>query len=115
MKQQHGHRIDYAKSLPFKWSRCSKSYGLTGWKSSTSTIRHTIASWLRMQGADIHTVAFLLGHKDLRMAARYQHLSKQFPANAVRGLDEVFGRLRYQDVTEPAVLIEAEDVILEKD
>jgi DNA invertase Pin-like site-specific DNA recombinase len=26
-------------------------------------------------GADIHTVAQLLGHKDLRMAARYQHLS----------------------------------------
>ena len=25
-----------------------------------------------MQGADIHTVAQLLGHKDLRMAARYQ-------------------------------------------
>jgi site-specific recombinase XerD len=25
--------------------------------------------------ADIHTVAQLLGHKDLRMAARYQHLS----------------------------------------
>jgi hypothetical protein len=28
-----------------------------------------------MKGADIHTVAQLLGHKDLRMAARYQHLS----------------------------------------
>ncbi len=38
-------------------------------------LRHTTASWLRMQGADIHTVAQLLGHKDLRMAARYQHLS----------------------------------------
>jgi integrase len=34
-------------------------------------LRHTAASWLRMQGADIHTVALLLGHKDLRMAARY--------------------------------------------
>ena len=28
-----------------------------------------------MQGADNHTVAQLLGHRDLRMAARYQHLS----------------------------------------
>ena len=27
-------------------------------------LRHTAASWLRMQGADIHTVAQLLGHKD---------------------------------------------------
>jgi len=41
-------------------------------------LRHTAASWLRMRGADIHTVAQLLGHKDLRMAARYQHLSPQF-------------------------------------
>jgi Phage integrase family len=32
-------------------------------------LRHTAASWLRMEGADIHTVAQLLGHKDLRMAS----------------------------------------------
>ena len=36
-------------------------------------LRHTAASWMRMKGADIHTVGQLLGHKDLRMAARYQH------------------------------------------
>lgn len=32
---------------------------------------HTAASWMGMQGADVHTVAQLLGHKDLRMAAHY--------------------------------------------
>ena len=53
-----------------------------------------------MTGADIHTVAQLLGHKDLRMAARYQHLSPEFLADAVGSLDAVFGELRYQDVTE---------------
>jgi integrase len=37
-------------------------------------LRHTAASWMRMKGTDIHTVAQLLGHKDLRMAARYQQL-----------------------------------------
>ena len=62
-------------------------------------LRHTAASWLRMQGADIHIVAQLLGHKDLRMAARYQHLSPAFLADAVGRLDTVFGELRYQDVT----------------
>ena len=56
-------------------------------------LRHTAASWLRMQGADIHTVAQLLGHKDLRMAARYQHLSPTFLADAVNRLDAVFGVL----------------------
>jgi integrase len=54
-------------------------------------LRHTAASWLRMSGADIHTVAQLLGHKDLRMAARYQHLSPAYLADAVSKLDVVFG------------------------
>lgn len=54
-------------------------------------LRHTAASWLRMQGADIHTVAQLLGHKDLRMAARYQHLSGEFLSAAVGRLDAIFG------------------------
>ena len=43
-----------------------------------------------MQGADIHTVAQLLGHKDLRMAARYQHLSPEFLSDAVNRLDIAF-------------------------
>jgi site-specific recombinase XerD len=59
-------------------------------------LRHTAASWMRMQGADIHTVAQLLGHKDLRMAARYQHLSPAFLSEAVGRLDAVFGEFRYQ-------------------
>lgn len=56
-------------------------------------LRHTAASWLRMKGADIHTVAQLLGHKDLRMAARYQHLSPAFLADAVARLDVAYGPL----------------------
>jgi len=36
-------------------------------------------------------VALLLGHKDLRMAARYQHLSPDFLADAAGKLDGVFG------------------------
>lgn len=50
-------------------------------------LRHTAASWMRMKGADIHTVAVLLGHKDLRMAARYQHLSPAHLSEAVKLLD----------------------------
>ena len=50
-------------------------------------LRHTAASWLRMAGADIHTVAQILGHKDLRMAARYQHLSPEYLASAVKRLE----------------------------
>jgi integrase len=53
-------------------------------------LRHTAASWMRMKGADIHTVALILGHKDLRMAARYQHLSPAFLSDAVMLLDGAF-------------------------
>ena len=67
-------------------------------------LRHTAASWLRMQGADIHTVAQLLGHKDLRMAARYQHLSPSFLWEAVSRLDGVFGDSCYPGVTAPPAL-----------
>ncbi|HEU0174815.1 MAG TPA: hypothetical protein VFV58_11175 [Blastocatellia bacterium] len=52
------------------------------------------------------SVAQLLGHKDLRMAAGYQHLSPAFLSEAVGKLDKVFGSLnaenggeRYHDVT----------------
>jgi integrase len=64
-------------------------------------LRHTAASWLRMKGADIHTVAQLLGHKDLRMAARYQHLSPSFLSEAVKRLDPVFGESSIPGQSEP--------------
>ena len=73
-------------------------------------LRHTAASWLRMTGADIHTVAQLLGHKDLRMAARYQHLSPAFLAEAVSRLESVFGDLCYPQVTKKKELVLAADV-----
>lgn len=73
-------------SVAFK--RASKAAGIADFR--LHDLRHTAASWLRMKGADIHTVAQLLGHKDLRMAARYQHLSPAFLADAVKGLDKVF-------------------------
>jgi len=63
---------------------------------SMHDLRHTAASWMRMKGADIHTIALLLGHKDLRMAMRYSHLSPGFLGEAVQTLDTVF--------TEPLVL-----------
>jgi integrase len=69
-------------------------------------LRRTAANWMRMAGADIHTVAELLGHKDLSTAKRYQHLSPAFLAEAVGKLDAVFGvkrgenrEERDQDVT----------------
>lgn len=52
-------------------------------------LRHTCASWMVMQGSDIHTVAAQLGH-NVTMAARYAHLSPAHLQKAVGGLDIVF-------------------------
>jgi integrase len=57
---------------------------------SIHDLRHTYASQLRMNGADLHTVGQLLGHKDLRMTARYAHLHAEFLGAAAGKLDEVF-------------------------
>lgn len=80
-------------------------------------LRHTAASWMRMAGADTHTVGLLLGHKDPKSAARYQHLSPAFLADAVGQLDQVFGSLnaengeeRYPDVTAKLALTDGTDV-----
>lgn len=79
-------------------------------------LRHTAASWMRMRGADTHTVGQILGHRDARSAARYQHLSAEFLADAVGKLDAVFGPKsvenggkRYQDVTAQLALTDGTD------
>ena len=61
-------------------------------------LRHTAASWMRMSGADVHTVALALGHKDLRMTMQYSHLSPAFLGDTVGRLDGVFGDLRPHSV-----------------
>jgi integrase len=43
---------------------------------------------------DSYTVAQLLGHRDLRMATRYQHLSPEFLSTAVGRLDAIFGEAK---------------------
>ena len=59
--------------------------------------------------ASSSTVALQLGHKDLRQAARYQHLAPTFLQDAVRGLDGVFGPelVGVPQVSGPALLSNA--------
>jgi len=73
------------EAVSMAFARACRTVGIADFR--LHDLRHTAASWLRMQGADIHTVAQLLGHKDLRMAARYQHLSPAFLAEAVARLE----------------------------
>jgi hypothetical protein len=48
---------------------------------------------MRQRGAAIDVIGELLGHADLRMAKRYQHLSPEFLLKAVSGLDRAFDNL----------------------
>jgi integrase len=50
-------------------------------------LRHDAASTLAMAGVPLRTIAEVLGHRDLRMTARYAHLSPQHLRDAMRALD----------------------------
>ena len=68
--------------------RACKAAGIEDF--SMHDLRHTYASHMRMNGADLHTIQKLLGHSDPRMTDRYAHLSESFLGDAARRLDGVF-------------------------
>lgn len=54
--------------------------------------RHSAASELAMNGARLHEIAAILGHKTLAMVQRYAHLSEQHTLSVVERMNEaVFG------------------------
>ncbi len=58
--------------------------------ASFHSLRHTAASWLVMQGADLYAVGQFLGHKTPRMTQRYAHLSPGYMAQTASKLDLAF-------------------------
>jgi integrase len=55
--------------------------------------RHSAASELAMNGASLHEIAAVLGHKTLAMVQRYAHLSEQHTMSVVERMNEaVFGK-----------------------
>ncbi len=65
-----------------------------------------------MSGKDIYTISKILGHKDLRMSARYSHLSAQYLTDAVKSLDAVFQEKKaLSEAVCPQSVPEAIDVI----
>ncbi len=74
----------------------------TAWESAISTAeikdfhfhdcRHSAASELAMNGASLHEIAAILGHKTLAMVQRYAHLSEQHTTSVVERMNNaVFG------------------------
>jgi integrase len=52
-------------------------------------LRHTFASYLVMNGANLKVVQQLLGHKDIQMTMRYSHLSQDHLQDAINRLSLV--------------------------
>lgn len=56
--------------------------------------RHSAASELAMNGASLHEIAAVLGHKTLAMVQRYAHLSEQHTMSVVERMNNaVFGKM----------------------
>jgi integrase len=81
-------------AIPLTYSRIVKELGLNEGvtdprdKVVFHTLRHTYASWLVEQGANIRLVGDLLGHKTLIMTTRYAHVSADAQRQAVAALSK---------------------------
>jgi integrase len=80
----------YRKDADTAWYTALKKAGLQG--VHFHDLRHTTGSHLRMQGADLLSVQEILGHKDLRMTARYAHVGQSHKLAAVGLLEKAYGR-----------------------
>src|SRR5262249_14778853 len=55
-------------------------------------LRHTCASYLRMQGVDLRTIAEILENKDLKMIKRYAHIALTHRLAAIEKLESAYRR-----------------------
>ena len=55
-------------------------------RATVHSLRHTFASWLLQNAADLSEVQDALGHKSLQMTRRYAHLSKGVTAARLGGI-----------------------------
>jgi integrase len=68
-----------------KWAEKAGIRKPVGWH----TARRTFATWELENGADIYTVAKLLGHKDIKQVARYAQATDRLRRDAVNALPEI--------------------------
>jgi len=66
-------------------------------------LRHTVASNLVMNGAELNDVRVLLGHKDMKMTLRYAHLSPKHKGKVINILDRVFDKSQISPQAEKVV------------
>ncbi|MFH0998511.1 MAG: site-specific integrase [Pseudomonadota bacterium] len=64
------------------------------------TCRHSFASWLVTDGADLFTVRELMGHKSIAMTERYSHLSPDTLRKAVKSMETAIRPKQEADVVQ---------------
>jgi integrase len=72
-------------SYLIKWAKNAGVNKPVGWH----TARRTFATWELENGADIYTVAKLLGHKNIKQVAKYAQATDKLRRNAVAALPEI--------------------------
>ena len=78
---------DKPTSLRNQWDKALIDAEITDFKFHD--LRHTAASYLAMNGASLHEIAEILGHKTLAMVKRYAHLTEQHTSSVVASMNAV--------------------------
>ena len=78
----------YGKVHTPRWRKLLRDANITDFR--VHDLRHSAATYARMAGADLSTVARMLGHKTLQMTQRYAHVADSEVQAAV---ESVAGRL----------------------
>ena len=63
----------YYQDMNYYWYPALKEAGISNFRFHD--LRHSCASLLSMQGVPLHTIAEILGHRDIRVTLKYAHLS----------------------------------------
>jgi integrase len=85
-----GRHQTYAQFPRGAWESALERAEITNFKFHDC--RHSAASELAMNGASLHEIAAVLGHKTLAMVQRYAHLSEQHTTSVVERMNKaVFG------------------------
>ncbi len=79
--------MKYRKDFKRLWARAIREAGIK--QRSFKSLRHTTASLLAMDGADLTTIKEVMRHQDIKTTMRYSHLTDEHKRAVISRLDSV--------------------------